>query len=123
MTQFGKVLIITNGRKGWVEYSSYFLLPRVHSLIKEKIMVISAQEDFSKKFPDDTHKWKELAFEKLWDVEGLLDKNCLLNLITIGDADYEINAGRQFKKNAYKHFTTKQRCILKLIKLKEEPSP
>ena len=30
MIKFGKVLIVTNAKEGWVEYSSYFLLPRVH---------------------------------------------------------------------------------------------
>ena len=30
MIKFAKVLIITNAKEGWVEYSSYFLLPRVH---------------------------------------------------------------------------------------------
>ena len=30
MIKFAKVLIVTNAKEGWVEYSSYFLLPRVH---------------------------------------------------------------------------------------------
>ena len=30
MIKFAKVLIVTNATEGWVEYSSYFLLPRVH---------------------------------------------------------------------------------------------
>ena len=30
MVKFAKVLIITNAKQGWVEYSSYFLLPRIH---------------------------------------------------------------------------------------------
>ena len=30
MIKFGKVIIVTNAEEGWVEYSSYYLLPRVH---------------------------------------------------------------------------------------------
>ena len=30
MIKFGKVIIVTNAKEGWVEYSSYYLLPRVH---------------------------------------------------------------------------------------------
>ena len=30
MIKFAKVVIVTNAKEGWVEYSSYYLLPRVH---------------------------------------------------------------------------------------------
>jgi len=43
MIWFGKVIIITNAKQGWVEYSSFYMLPRVHSLINMYIPVISAQ--------------------------------------------------------------------------------
>jgi hypothetical protein len=43
MILFGRVIIVTNAKENWVEYSSYFLLPRVHSLIELYIPVISAQ--------------------------------------------------------------------------------
>ena len=46
MILFGRVVIITNAKQGWVEYSSYYLLPRVHSLIELYIPVISAQSQF-----------------------------------------------------------------------------
>ena len=39
---FGKVFLITNAKTGWVEYSSYYLLPRVHQMVTEFIPVISA---------------------------------------------------------------------------------
>ena len=47
MLKFGKVLIITNGQEGWVEYSSFFLLPRANKLIEDYIPVMSAQAEFS----------------------------------------------------------------------------
>ena len=42
MIKFGKVIIVTNAKEGWVEYSSYYLLPRVHQLIETYIPVVSA---------------------------------------------------------------------------------
>ena len=57
----------------------------------------------------------------MWEIDGLLERNCLLNLLVIGDSEYEIDAGKVFKKDA-PAFTDK-RCLLKLIKFKEDPTP
>jgi hypothetical protein len=46
MVLFGSVAIITNAKQGWVEYSAYHMLPRVHSLIDLYIPVISAQSQY-----------------------------------------------------------------------------
>lgn len=120
MINFGKVIIVTNAKEGWVEYSSYYLLPRVYLLIGNYIPVVSAQEQFGESNRRDPGKWKELAFKSLWGVEGLLERNCLLNLLVIGDAEYEINAGKAFKREVGVY--SDKRCLLKLVKLKEEPS-
>ena len=42
MISFAKVIIVTNAKEGWVEYSSYYLLPRVHRLIETYVPVFSA---------------------------------------------------------------------------------
>lgn len=57
----------------------------------------------------------------MWQVEGLLERNCVLNMMVIGDSDYEIEAGKRFK-SASEPFTDK-RLLLKLIKFREEPTP
>ena len=57
----------------------------------------------------------------MWDVEGLLERDCLLNMMVVGDSDYEIDAGKQFKANA-KDFTNK-RVLLKLVKFTDDPTP
>jgi len=57
----------------------------------------------------------------MWEVEGLLERNCVINMIVVGDADYELDAGRSFKKNVG-NFTDK-RVALKLVKFEEDPSP
>ena len=48
--QVSKVLIITNAKIGWVEYSSSILLPKVHQMIMQYIPVISARGQFEHKF-------------------------------------------------------------------------
>ena len=62
MIKFAKVLIVTNAKEGWVEYSSYYLLPRVHQLIETYVPVVSAQKEFSVQSPFDPSKWKDKAF-------------------------------------------------------------
>ena len=57
----------------------------------------------------------------MWGVEGLLERDCLLNMMVVGDSDYEIDAGKKFKANA-NDFTTK-RVLLKLIKFTDDPTP
>lgn len=121
MIKFAKVLIVTNAKEGWVEYSSYFLLPRVHRLIETYVPVFSAQTEFKEQFPFDPSQWKEQAFKQMWDVEGLLERNCVLNMMIMGDSEYELDAGTKFKAMSGK--MTDKRVALKLVKFKEDPSP
>jgi hypothetical protein len=120
MIMFGKVIIVTNAKQGWVEYSSYYMMPRVHSLIDLYIPIVSAQTLFEAEFPDNIEMWKQQAFKSLWEVDGLLckDTHTLLNLMVVGDSEYEINAGKHFRANMLHG----RKCLIKLIKLKEEPS-
>ena len=65
-----------------------------------------------------------MAFKQFWNVEGLLERDCVLNMMVIGDSDYELDAGKSFKKDsALKGYTGKKRLVLKLIKFKESPNP
>ena len=57
----------------------------------------------------------------MWGVEGLLERNCVLNMIVIGDSDYELEAGKKFKKASAA--MTDKRLLLKLVKFKEDPTP
>lgn len=60
------------------------------------------------------------TFIDLWEMEDVIDPapECLLNLVVVGDNDFEINAGKNFNEQM-KHGKT---CILKLVKLQENPS-
>ena len=57
----------------------------------------------------------------MWEVENLLERNCVLNMMVMGDSDYEMTAGKRFKKASAAY--TDKRVLLKLIKFKEDPSP
>ena len=60
----------------------------------------------------------------MWHVEGLLERNCVLNMMVIGDSDYELDAGKKFKADAVRNkFIGNKRMALKLIKFKESPTP
>jgi hypothetical protein len=67
--------IITNAAKGWVEFSSQLLMPKIHKVMEEnKVKIISARSDFEKKFPGQTKRWKREAFVEIskqytYDVE------------------------------------------------------
>lgn len=116
MLKFGKVIIVTNAQEGWVEYSSFYLLPRVFKVIKEQIPVISAQAEFGKQHEQD--RWKELAFKNLWNIENLIPKTCLLNLIVVGDDEYEIKAAQSLKTEIDIN-RSPMICLLKLVKFAE----
>lgn len=53
-----KVVIITNARKGWVEFSSKAFLPRLHNLIMKYVKIISARVDYEHLDPFNTLLWK-----------------------------------------------------------------
>jgi hypothetical protein len=52
----------------------------------------------------------------MWNMENLLDNYSLLNLMVVGDSEYEINAGKHFKVN----MKYDKKCLIKLIKFKED---
>ena len=58
----------------------------------------------------------------MWHVDGLLERNCVLNLLVIGDSDFELDAGRRFKRESSTYMNN-QRCLLKLVKFKSDPTP
>jgi len=57
-----KVVVITNAKKGWVEFSSSKFMPKLHTILMKYVKIISARVEYEEKYPLNTHKWKELAF-------------------------------------------------------------
>ena len=52
----------------------------------------------------------------LWGISGLIDSKAMTNLIVVGDAHYEMEAGLHFQKSFKGQISAKQ------IKLKENPT-
>ena len=90
------VIIVTNARKGWVEFSSKTFMPKLHAIIMKYVRIISARLDYEDLYPMDTFKWKELTFLRLWDEKGFLEKSPITNLIALGDSEYEMEAAKMF---------------------------
>jgi len=110
------VVVITNAKQGWVEFSSNFFMPRLHAIMmRGYLRVLSARVDYEEMYPFDTYKWKEMAFQKLWREENFLDKAAILNLMAIGDSDYEMEAAKLFAQQS-------DRCLVKLVKMRENPT-
>jgi hypothetical protein len=110
--KLGHVFIITNAMQGWVEYSAAQWLP---GLLPElvRLPVISARTRFESKYPTDVSRWKVSAF---FEVKKLLPEDIVTNLLSVGDAQYEMDAvhaiGKEFDA-----------AIVKTVKFRENPTP
>jgi hypothetical protein len=100
----GDVIILTNATTSWVYNSSLKFMPKVNNFLKE-IKVVSAYEKYKEKNPNLTdeniYHWKLHTFSSI--INKIKNKN--LNIISIGDSDYEryavevLNDEMQLKKN------------------------
>jgi hypothetical protein len=108
ISEYSKVIIITNALPVWIKICSG-VLPKTSYLLNN-IRVISARKNFQKVSSDAT-EWKKLAFKD--EVEKELDIKNIQNIISVGDASYEYNALiNLYNKNR----------ILKSMKFLEEPT-
>jgi len=108
----GDTSIITNAAPGWIEYSSKRFYPKIQELF-DKIKIISARGKYEKEFPNDSRKWKILAFS---DMQKDFNTNLVTNLICIGDSFIEIEAAHVIASKFSEAF-------IKTIKFKVAPRP
>jgi len=86
-------------------------------LIQKKIKIISARDKFKKMYPDNTF-WKKLVFKELMSEYSKTEStNEIKNIISIGDADYELHA----LINLYDEFGENKKYY-KSVKLINDPS-
>lgn len=107
---YGEVFIITNALPDWIKISCS-MLPK-SSIILKNINIVSARKLYQYRFPD-TMEWKKHAFKNLIRTYD----DSFLNIISIGDADYEYFA----LINLY-NYGEKKKKFLKPIKLIKNPS-
>ena len=91
----GRVIIVTNAMKGWVETSGKRLLPRVLAhIVQEQIPIVSAQHDWyaprrrTYNGFDDPTEWKAACFKTQVDAFARISASPI-NLLSIGDSMYE----------------------------------
>jgi hypothetical protein len=102
----GKVMIITNGENGWVECSAADYMPGLVPIL-QKIDVISARNKYEDMYPGEYSTWKAQAF---LDVQRELDPDIVMNMVALGDAEYEINAAKALRG-------TMAHAVVKTLKL------
>jgi len=107
----GNTFIVTNAQKGWVEQCVDCYMPSVRPYLA-KVPVISARTAYEPEYPD-VKEWKNRAFLEL---AKMLDPEVITNVISVGDANYEMEAALLLAQ----HFPN---SFIKTIKLKEQPSP
>lgn len=107
----GHTFIITNASEGWVEQCVECYMPSLRQIIK-KVRIISARTEHEAEC-NCLSEWKKRAFLELG---RQLDKKLITNLVSIGDANYEMEAvellGKQFPQS-----------LVKTVKLQECPTP
>ena len=109
----GTVLIITNSSEGWVEYCIFSYYRNLIPLLN-KLNIISSRALYEKEYSGEPLKWKIKSFIDL--KEKFNFEKCLLtNIICIGDDNYEIIAAKKLAENF-------NNCLIKTIKLREEPN-
>jgi hypothetical protein len=108
----GQVFIITNADAGWVESSAELYMPGLVSVL-QNIRIVSARDKYQAWFPNDHTEWKHQAF---LDVQRELDPNTVMNMVALGDAEYEIDAARNLR-GIMAH------SVVKTIKFCSNPTP
>lgn len=84
---FGKVIIVTNALLDWIKISS-IVLPNTYHLLRN-VEIISARGTYKEK-SSNMMDWKMMAFKDVIDKE--FTNASLMNVISIGDAEYEYQA-------------------------------
>lgn len=87
ISKFGKIIIVTNAMPNWITVSS-LVMPLTLNLVKN-LTVVSARKSYGV-YTDDVMEWKKMAFNDI--VKERFQKKPLMNIISIGDAEYERNA-------------------------------
>jgi hypothetical protein len=108
--RMAKVIIITNAAKAWIDITMASL-PKTQSMRKH-IEIISARDMWSNSI-SDIHLWKKHTFKHVYDIAK--KKRHRLNIMSIGDAEYEYNALVNLHND-------KENDMLKTIKFKSSPS-
>ena len=94
----GEVVVLTNSELQWVSYSTENFLPRLNALLR-RVTVVSARDNFSRKYPENPLAWKVHALKDLFPENT---QNQLNHVVSIGDSHIDHQAARTLKSNLRK---------------------
>ncbi len=104
------VYIITNSEKSWVYFSANKYMPSVRDIL-DKCIIISARDEYSKVFPEDSRRWKTEAYLSIKSRY----ENVSSNILNFGDTPTDIECGGLLAKLFKESY-------LKSIKFRENPT-
>merc|ERR1712137_207421 len=85
----GRVVLVTNAERGWVELTCQKFLPMLVPLL-EDLKVLSARSAYEKDSIAAPSLWKSLAFQsEISRFYGMLDASCRKNVVSLGDSAHE----------------------------------
>ena len=120
LKQYGKVVIITNAMPDWIN-NSLSVLPKTSKSL-QLVSIVSARKLFQGQF-NDMDEWKKRTFKTV--VAQEFHNKKLMNIISIGDAEYEYRALIDLYnwqlENSGENRRAKRK-ILKSVKLLHSPS-
>ncbi len=127
--KIGDIYIVTNANIKWIKSCLSILNQTRNSIVKNNIRIVSARDSYSQVNSSPT-EWKILTFQDILEdivkkITRNLKPNTCLNILSIGDANYEyialINLDAYFKKNLPKISSSNVNYLLKSIKFVEKP--
>src|SRR5207253_2713422 len=80
-------IIVTNAMPSWIN-DSVSVLPKTAQIISS-VKILSARQLYQSEY-NDMMEWKKHTFKQALNKE--INNNKILNIISIGDADYEYRA-------------------------------
>lgn len=88
--ELANVHIVTNSVQGWVQFTARSFLPQTYKVIEAfKVGIVSARARYEETYPGSPQKWKTESFRELLRT---VDKRTVLNLVSIGDSKFEMEA-------------------------------
>jgi len=103
--KYGRVIIITNGMRGWVEKSCHQFMPRAEDCVTD-LTIISAQSSYDYLYANLPMEWKRIAFQ--------VESFNATNIISIGDSQCEQEAVKSLMSPIK---------LTKAVKLSDRPTP
>lgn len=110
LISMGKVIIVTNALLDWVNMSS-IVLPITYDLLKN-VSIVSARGKY-RAHSQNMMDWKIMAFRDIIDKE--FENHSSMNVISIGDAEYEYQALIALNKKGIKKY-------LKSVRFMKDPT-